>query len=291
MLQNGVIMFKINRMGFKYEHCDGINVCRYGGSGDYLLLCINTPSILSDGSLPNEQILDAYKKGDFGIFNSHAYEILSPCFVIFEKNAPQCYTSLEEPYINDWIHFDSCDEDISSFIKSLNLPFNTPIFIHNTKLISSRIQTLSHEFLKCGKHSENIIDLGLKSLFYSLSDTYHEESEISDKFNRYRGSFDKIRLNIYSYREGERLTVNDFADKLNLSVSYFQHIYKKLYGVSVTHDIIRSRIEYACSLLLSEYDSINDISRRSGYENPEHFTRQFKEITGYTPKQYREKRL
>ncbi len=282
-------MFKINRMGVNSEHIDGINVNRPFGSGDYLFLCINTPTIINNDTITAEQLLENHKNGKRDKYGDSIFEIQSPCFVIYKKNSPQRYFSLETPYINDWIHFDSTDENIDLFIESLNLPFNRPIFIHNAKRVSSRIQTLFHELLRKGNHSDNIIDLGLKSLFYSLSDAYSEESEVSDKFNQYRSTFDKIRLNIYSYKENEKLTVNDYADKINLSVSYFQHIYKKLYGVSITHDIIRSRIEYACSLLLNEYSSINDIARRAGYENPEHFTRQFKELTGYTPKQYREK--
>ncbi|MBE5940163.1 MAG: helix-turn-helix transcriptional regulator [Lachnospiraceae bacterium] len=281
-------MFKINRIGYKATHNSGINVYRPSGSGDYLLVSFKSLSVINHGPAANEQLSEALMSDGYADISRYTTTD-SPCFIIYKKNSPQCYFSIEEPFVNDWIHFDSEDEDVDSFIESLNLPFDEPIFIYNDRLLSTKIQSLLHEYLKHGNHSENIIDLGLKSLFYSLSDIYHEESSVSDKFNRHRPSFNEIRMSIYSYREDKKLTVNDYAKKLNLSVSYFQHVYKKLFGVSVIHDIIQSRIEYACSLLLTEYDSINDIARRSGYENPEHFTRQFKEITGYTPKQYRER--
>ena len=96
-------------------------------------------------------------------------------------------------------------------------------------------------------------------------------------------------VNILAVSDNLISNVNEISAGLNLSTSYFQHIYKQLFGVSVMSDIIRSRIEYACYLLSNNADSISEIAFRCGYENKEHFTRQFKEITGFTPRQYREK--
>ena len=75
-----------------------------------------------------------------------------------------------------------------------------------------------------------------------------------------------------------------------LCVSYVQHIYKELFGVPVIQDIIRSRIERACYLLTMTPDSVAHIAESCGYENVEHFNRQFKEITGFSPNQYRKKK-
>ena len=264
-------MIKITRMGYNYSHPNGINVNRPTGSGDFLLLCIKTSSIIeSDGVV---------------------YECTAPCFVIFEKSHEQCYRHIDLPYTNDWIHFESQDEDIHSFMESLELPLNRPIFIHNHRMLSSKILGLSQEFWKNGAHTPEILDIGMKSLLYSLSDTYNEEKKVSDKLNRHRAEFNEIRSAIFAYKEGCRYSVEDYAERLNLSVSYFQHIYKKLYDVPVSKDIIQSRIDYAGNLLLSSFDSVGDIARRCGYESLEHFSRQFKEITGYTPKQYREEMI
>lgn len=64
--------------------------------------------------------------------------------------------------------------------------------------------------------------------------------------------------------------------KLNISTSYFQHIYKKLFGVPVNQDIIKGRIENAARLLHGTDASVSEIAEQCGYENLEHFSRQFK---------------
>lgn len=261
-------MIKINRIGYNYTHNNGIKIHRPYGTGDYLLLCIKTPALIS-----SQQMI---------------HNINEPCFIIYDKGIPQDYESCAIPYINDWIHFDSADENIKTIIDDMGLPFDTPIFVHNARILSAKIQSLAQEFWKLGKHSDKIIDLEFKALLYSLSDTYLEEAKTSDKLNRYRGIFNEIRSDIYTYKENNNHNVDYYASKISLSTSYFQHIYKNLFGVPVTHDIIQSRINYACTLLLSNFDSITDIAERCGYDSPEHFTRQFKEYTGYTPRQFRQ---
>ena len=73
---------------------------------------------------------------------------------------------------------------------------------------------------------------------------------------------------------------------MNMSVSYFQHIYKALYGVPVTRDLIIARIEYAIYLLRSRNLSIAEAASVCGYETIEHFNRQFKKEKGCSPTDY-----
>ena len=72
-----------------------------------------------------------------------------------------------------------------------------------------------------------------------------------------------------------------------MSLSYFEHVYKELFHVPVTKDIIKSRISYARYLLRSTDNSIQDIARYCGYENIEQVNRQFKATVGYTPTMFR----
>ena len=67
--------------------------------------------------------------------------------------------------------------------------------------------------------------------------------------------------------------------------SYFQHIYKELFGCSVVTDMINRRLEYAKYLLQNSSLSIAAISKMCGNENDTHFMRQFKCFVGVTPNQ------
>lgn len=261
-------LFYLESIGYNTTHDNGIYIDRPNGTNSHLLLYIKTP-------------VELFYNGEFQY-------ISEPAFLLYNKESPQLYRTTNGPYVDDWLNFDG--PDTMDFFKNLKIPFDIPIFIRNSKEINQIMSDLYKEYRQRGDCHELIIDSKLKVLFYKISDIYNTEINFSDKLNRYRRDFTDIRNRIYNYNNFNKdLTVNDIASSLNISTSYFQHIYKKLFGVSFIHDIIESRIEYACHLLRSNYDSISDIAYHCGYENKEHFTRQFKDITGYTPKQYRDR--
>lgn len=260
---------ELHRIGYNYVHANGVGINRPCGSGDYLFLYLK-----SNATILTAQGLE---------------EVKEPSFLIYEKGVPQQYFDKKGPFVNDWMHFGG--ENLHSFFEELDIPLNRLMVLRDSKEISSMIRELCVEEKQKGRFHEEILHCRMKALFCKFSDIYHEESRCSDKLNRYRRDFNEIRNRIYSFNpEKGSPKVSEIASTINLSTSYFQHIYKQLFGVPVMNDIIKSRIEYACYMLASNTETISEVAFRCGYENKEHFTRQFKEITGYTPKQYRETR-
>ena len=81
--------------------------------------------------------------------------------------------------------------------------------------------------------------------------------------------------------------INMMAAKLHLSPSHLQTLYHRQFGSSCMDNVIEGRLRRAQDLLeFSEY-SIRDISEQCGYNNVEHFCRQFRQHNGCTPGQYR----
>ncbi|MFV0344030.1 MAG: helix-turn-helix domain-containing protein [Anaerocolumna sp.] len=72
-----------------------------------------------------------------------------------------------------------------------------------------------------------------------------------------------------------RSNITEIALNLNLSISYLSHLYKDTFGTSIGQDLIKSKINYGKSLLAYSKYSIGEISFIYGYENMEHFLRQF----------------
>lgn len=92
---------------------------------------------------------------------------------------------------------------------------------------------------------------------------------------------------IYSHIK-ERITIEDLADELGVSASYLSRLFKKETGDSVSVYIRRQKIELAKNLLrYSEYSMI-DIANRLSFSSQSHFTQQFRELVGMTPKKYRD---
>lgn len=85
----------------------------------------------------------------------------------------------------------------------------------------------------------------------------------------------------------EVLTVKELAEKLDISLYKLQNSFKKVEGTTVYNFIRKAKIDHS-KILLEESDLlIIDISQKIGYENPSKFSTAFKEVTGYTPTEYR----
>ena len=117
----------------------------------------------------------------------------------------------------------------------------------------------------------------LSILLYKIAD-YRE--------NTHQNELIALRTRIYN-DPARRWTVPLLAQKAARSISYFQHIYRQTFGVSVMEDVTRARIEYAKYLLEGSRDTIAEIAHACGYENDVHFMRQFKTRTKKTPTQWR----
>ena len=88
------------------------------------------------------------------------------------------------------------------------------------------------------------------------------------------------------------ITVEDMARKFNFNASYLTRIFKKQTGESPVKYLLRLRIDEAKKLLLEHPDlSVKQISTLVGYEDQHYFSRFFKELTGLSPSDYRNKSL
>ena len=82
-------------------------------------------------------------------------------------------------------------------------------------------------------------------------------------------------------------SVGYFADKLNLSANYFGELIRKETGKTAQEYIHLKIIDQAKSRILEGSKSISEIAYELGFKYPQHFTRMFKNGTGYSPNEYR----
>ena len=82
-------------------------------------------------------------------------------------------------------------------------------------------------------------------------------------------------------------TIEEMASITKLSAGYMQTAYKKQFGISCMQDVVRMRTELAKEYLKNTKLSVLEISTLCGYNNVEHFTRQFKTQTLKTPLEFR----
>ncbi len=77
------------------------------------------------------------------------------------------------------------------------------------------------------------------------------------------------------------------AKRLCVSEGYFRTIYRQCFGVSYNQDCINARVLKACYLLITTAMSVYAVAVSCGYEDEKYFARQFKQLIGLSPMQYR----
>lgn len=81
----------------------------------------------------------------------------------------------------------------------------------------------------------------------------------------------------------EVFSLEDLADRCNLSVSRFKHLFKAEVGVPPGEYINRKRVEKAEWLLQNSNLSIRNIAYDLGFSSPGYFATVFKQYKGYSP--------
>lgn len=251
---------KINKIGYNYTHSKEFVINRPTGSEDYLLLHVKTPAIF--------------------VLQGTEHMVQKNSVIIFRKGTPQLYYACQDSYANDYIHF-----DIDTEIDLRSLPLDTIIPLPSTAQVSKLLKDIYLEFISNNQKRMESIDLLLKLLFVKIGEqsAYHPDNPV---LYNYYDALLELRSFIYRHPK-ERWTITRLSQLVNLSPSYFQRLYKQTFGVSCISDTISSKIEYAKTSLASSGGTIREISSLCGYDNEEHFMRQFKKIVGMTPSEYR----
>jgi AraC-like DNA-binding protein len=82
-------------------------------------------------------------------------------------------------------------------------------------------------------------------------------------------------------------TVKYCADQLHISTNYFGDLIKKETGKSAQEHIQLKLIDTAKERIFDSSKSMSEIAYELGFKHPQHFSRMFKNETGYTPIEYR----
>ena len=100
---------------------------------------------------------------------------------------------------------------------------------------------------------------------------------------RLRKVFEFIELNYH-----QNIKLEEVAQEVGYSSAYLTNLVGKLTGKTVKSWIIKRRITEASTLLLETNYSVEEIAVKVGYQNTNHFYRQFHNNYKSTPKSWKE---
>ena len=250
-------MIEIDFIGYSATHSYDFGYEIREGLDCYLLLLITSPAEL----LIHEE-----------------YISVSPnTLILYTPGNHIAYRAAEgECYSNDWLRFYTDETFVTQF------PYtNTPFHVKDPDYCHSLFQLLTWESSFPSANSEVIIADLLRILFSKL----HESTSDTPVCPHTHALLD-LHKKIYNNPQLP-WNIQEMAENLHLSTSRLHTLYKQLFGISCMDDVIQGRLRLAKDQLGFSSKSVREIADYCGYNNVEHFCRQFKKLVGCTPGQYR----
>ena len=249
---------KINYIGYNFTHRYKFVIDRPEGASSNIIILTKMPA--------------------YFFINDNKIYVSENSVVIIKAKTPYRYESTSKYYRDDRIHFELTSEEEKQF----RLPYNSVNSFDDISTMSFYVEKLYREVYGNSEHKQRKIDLFFELLYLELSEKFTQQNEE----NRYKTTLYNVRALLYDQPE-RRYYNSGFAQNLGMSVSHFQHIYRKTFGISPTEDAILARVERAKYLLKNTNLKVMDIAEALGYKSEIQFMRQFKKVTSTTPSEYR----
>lgn len=85
----------------------------------------------------------------------------------------------------------------------------------------------------------------------------------------------------------QKLSLEEVAQSLNLSVYYFCTLFTQSMGISPYQYVLQQRVELAKQILKTTSHSLSEVATLCGFNDQAQMNRHFRKFTGVTPKTYR----
>ena len=141
-----------------------------------------------------------------------------------------------------------------------------------------------HEYFKSGISREEF--LSNMNRLRQMFEPKTTNEELAPVHSRYVKMLKFIRKEIYEHPQAE-YSKESFAESMYVSTMYFQKLYKQMFGIPFTRDLIEARIAMAKELLSETNLPVAEVAEACGYKNLPYFIRQFSHETGDTPNHFR----
>lgn len=218
--------------------------------------------------------------------NGKSYSAQPFTLVLYDDNVTWEYSADGDFLICDWLCFEKKGDN--EFFESVELPFNRPVRFADVDFISNIMRNVTSEYYSMGARRLKMTDSLMKTLLLKIGDTSGRHEETQQTVDPHYSALMELREKVYRNPQ-MKWNVDSMAAEVSMSRSYFQHIYREMFGVSCISDVISGKIEKAKEILSETSCTVSQVAAMCGYDNEEHFMRQFKKIVGVTPTKYRYK--
>lgn len=258
-------MIRIPTCGYNSQHPLPFEMEHKKGLPEYLLLLVKTDAWFALGG---EQV-----------------QTRPGMAILFPKQTYIRYGCLHAGYNDDWLHFRFDAPQEEQFLENLQIPFQRPLYVPEPHSLSRYLQLLNGVYRSDTPNRAQILDALARALLYALDGQLRQPYD-ARMSNKYYPAFLQMRAELYNTPASD-WSAEGMAAVQNLSLSYFQHLYKQFFRCACQQDIIRARLSQAEFYLTTTDMRIRRLAELCGYQNESHFMRQFKKVEGMTPSEFR----
>lgn len=249
-------------MGMNIVHEDTFFIDRPNGSGDNLLIIFKSDAVVMSG---DERI-----------------DVSPGSFTIFRKGTVQQYGAVGKAYCNHYMHFDSVDEN---FFTENGIWTDRVGYLQNLEEIENLLKLIGREQISESDYKWENLNLYMQLLYRKIGENQCEKQPVGTDI-KHLEELTALRSEMYS-TPGKYRCISELAEAVNLSLSYYQALYKEFFNVSCYDDLLNARMSNAKGFLRSSELSVREIALLCGYESDTCFMRSFKKREGMTPSEYR----
>jgi AraC-type DNA-binding domain-containing proteins len=183
-----------------------------------------------------------------------------------------------------WVHFNgpAAEDYYQYYINTCNNVFHVENPEEYVSLINQLISTSQKKEASWELISSRLItDLLTTCIVNNSQQLSSGSSLIINKLYKIKDYLDQ--------NYGQKLLLEDLANKFYISKFHLCREYKKLFGITVNDSITLKRITNAKELLRFTKMSIENISTESGYPDASYFNKVFQKVEGMSASDYRKK--
>jgi AraC-like DNA-binding protein len=171
--------------------------------------------------------------------------------------------------------------------ESLAIPFVTAV--RNPAVWQARLQPLVELYQRRAHHSLQGRLLAAETILWAVN-TLVEDSrqtpELTANEHKLMAYLARWETTVQQQQTATP-TISVLARQLNVSETGLRELFHRVAGRSPRLYFEERRIERAARALLETDSSIANVARAAGYDDPYHFSRVFKRVTGKSPREYR----